>query len=517
MDYPQAIVSIIMLCIFVLFGVPIWWNTTKVYRASLPHDRITKLHSSSMKLKINLRIFLENFDNNKIDTTNLKDLLVHDNFQFEFDVMKLNLNTDLDKENFEAICQHMDTREKQMNTRELPDPSYDIVILNYSEKLNSVWYYCQSGTVFIMVTEEVKEIVQLLLKVLPLNDFGASQYPRRQIRQKSDISKSLPLSPGLKIVFTLAVANPLDYLPAWNIEEAVDMYVNPTLKKLEFLGPFQISSQILYFTDFKLTPNKGDNNTFYYLKSKLPLLINPLESRLNTYTSTDTSLNFVVYVPPKKHSPLYFKSKKSDKFLRTAFHSPRWGGIKIYNPPEGGNDTSLIIQNMDEIMQTFLVQILALNGIQFTEHVRLFPHNQFELLPKWIRNKLLISKTFEHLQSSISTLRSLAKLLDEIANIVIRDDVKDMIDKAVVNIEHSAKYTKTGDVQTAFQHAKRAFVFSEKAFYDPSLLALLYFPDDQKYAIYVPLFLPISLPIVLSFFKAVRWLRKKASCKDKVD
>lgn len=50
----------------------------------------------------------------------------------------------------------------------------------------------------------------------------------------------------------------------------------------------------------------------------------------------------------------------------------------------------------------------------------------------------------------------------------------------------------------AVEFARKAFTASEKAFFDPSLLALLYFPDDQKYAIYIPLFLPIMIPIILS-------------------
>lgn len=32
-------------------------------------------------------------------------------------------------------------------------------------------------------------------------------------------------------------------------------------------------------------------------------------------------------------------------------------------------------------------------------------------------------------------------------------------------------------------HARKAYESSEKAFFDPSLLALLYFPDDQKYVV----------------------------------
>jgi len=50
---------------------------------------------------------------------------------------------------------------------------------------------------------------------------------------------------------------------------------------------------------------------------------------------------------------------------------------------------------------------------------------------------------------------------------------------------------------------------AEAAFFDPSLLSLLYFPDDQKYAIYVPYFLPVGLPILLSIKSIIKAIKTK--------
>ena len=36
--------------IFIFFGIPLWWNTTKVYRASLPYDEIEKLNQLKVRL-----------------------------------------------------------------------------------------------------------------------------------------------------------------------------------------------------------------------------------------------------------------------------------------------------------------------------------------------------------------------------------------------------------------------------------------------------------------------------------
>ena len=51
---------------------------------------------------------------------------------------------------------------------------------------------------------------------------------------------------------------------------------------------------------------------------------------------------------------------------------------------------------------------------------------------------------------------------------------------AVDSIQSSHKFLKDGKLHLAFHASKRAVIASEKAFFDPSLLQLLYFPDDQK-------------------------------------
>lgn len=44
----------------------------------------------------------------------------------------------------------------------------------------------------------------------------------------------------------------------------------------------------------------------------------------------------------------------------------------------------------------------------------------------------------------------------------------------------SKRALELNDWSEAYKNAKLSFANAEKAFFDPSLLALLYFPDDQK-------------------------------------
>lgn len=77
---------------------------------------------------------------------------------------------------------------------------------------------------------------------------------------------------------------------------------------------------------------------------------------------------------------------------------------------------------------------------------------------------------------------------------------------------------EAGNLGFALQYSQEAILASEKAFFDPSLLHLLYFPDDQKFAIYIPLFLPMCVPILLSLLKmgseARQRYREKQAKKD---
>ncbi|KAH9640550.1 hypothetical protein HF086_001599 [Spodoptera exigua] len=105
----------------------------------------------------------------------------------------------------------------------------------------------------------------------------------------------------------------------------------------------------------------------------------------------------------------------------------------------------------------------------------------------------------------------------EISNIVINDEVGASINSAVESIQRASELMARGDLLQAYNMSQSAFLAAETAFMEPSLLALLYFPDDQKYAIYIPLFLPIMFPVVLSLKNLLLWFRGKPIHKEKTE
>ena len=116
-------------------------------------------------------------------------------------------------------------------------------------------------------------------------------------------------------------------------------------------------------------------------------------------------------------------------------------------------------------------------------------------------------RTLENILDSKSTLSSLAHLLSQIPNIVISEDIGDIVQTSVANIITGSDQLRLGNLRKSYSHSRKALELSETAFFDKSLLKLLYFPDDQKYAIYIPYFLPVGFAVILSLKSLVQFFK----------
>ncbi|XP_037073537.1 uncharacterized protein LOC119094579 [Pollicipes pollicipes] len=128
-------------------------------------------------------------------------------------------------------------------------------------------------------------------------------------------------------------------------------------------------------------------------------------------------------------------------------------------------------------------------------------------LRSWELVSLRRRRTVENVENARRNLASLAAMLDQISNIVIDDAVGAAVAEGVAAAEEAARQLAAGREAEAYVSSCRALARSERAIFDPSMLALLYFPDDQKYAIYIPLFLPVSIPVLMSLRTIWAWAR----------
>lgn len=117
----------------------------------------------------------------------------------------------------------------------------------------------------------------------------------------------------------------------------------------------------------------------------------------------------------------------------------------------------------------------------------------------------------KHIYETLKSLESIEKLLNKVSNMVIEEKIANRIHDSMKMSMNAVDLLNTNndDISEAYETSWSAYSYSEQAFYHPSLLSLLYFPDDQKYAIYLPLFLPISIPLLHNIFHLIKMFKNR--------
>ncbi|XP_039252287.2 GPI-anchor transamidase component PIGS-like [Styela clava] len=513
--------------VFLCFGIPIWWKTTEVYRADIPYSEISDLVTNS---KISTKIIVtiasiseqlnEDIKNNFEGSFGLEFVQI----SYEFDTVVL---TQKDIQNIKH----------QNNAIEISSIYKNDITLVFeisSDAENAKVTF--QGNRILLIEYKSLEISKGLMKIInenivnaeALNDavgkaFGANiQFSKDR---EFHMRKTVQPDKGYDIVFSLLCPEPDKLQATWNMEEAVDMYLKPMIKKLGNFAEFHIGSQILYYSGLSVKPKSKtlDNiKQFYLTHEQLSHVVNPIESRLGAQISPNPTLNFVVYMSEDNYNPLYIQHADESYSTTNTFLVPRWGSIMIKNAPKSNDTIFPHVVELDsvEIMQVFVAQLRSLLGLEMTKT----PNDDFEItvadrgiagISDLELSYLVRKRTFENIATSVHAIHTLSELLGKIHNIVINDEIAGHIYTAVDAIKKAKASLDESDDQRALNISNIAFKASETAFFDPTLLELLYFPEDQKFAIYIPLFLPISLPLLGSFIAAIKWLRMKKGDEEK--
>ena len=544
MEFTEGIVALSLTVFFIFVGLPIWWETTKVYRATLPHHEISSLasrinYSLTFKLQWNVLIDDTLLQSNSIPFPSFAytfSLLAEKGLRFsnlqvahalfQPDLSKINV-TEADDTNmqslFDYIIRSIDNKAKENIKQRSCYFYHNIVFLSMPTELSKLLRRDQmllvggSYTLVLrkgFVSEELKNDLQWIVSKLHDILLPICEVKTKNVMEECSVEdKALQSVSGFDISFVLANSNPLEYIVDWNIEIAIATKLLPFLQAISDFGPFRVSSRILNFIELGIQPQKLTNGGYFYSSNTLPLLINSLETHLSEYTSNNPLLNFIQYIPHISYMPLMFMNN-TVTFL--SFTIPQWGSININNLSGKYMSTNYSLSSKELGITTIeieadVVQMLS----QFRELIGLkrktfdgifYASVDRSAVAKWEVDYLLLKGTMKNLRKSISNMVSLAALLEEIANIVIKNDIRSHLEHAISNIKDSELFLAKGQLRKSFLASKSALSMSNKAFYDHSLLSLLYFPDDQKYAIYLPLFFPIFVPLFISFVLATRTL-----------
>lgn len=235
----------------------------------------------------------------------------------------------------------------------------------------------------------------------------------------------------------------------------------------------------------------ADNHVWTLREEDLSAFVNAAEWPLSPSIGAGPTLNFALYVPGHETSPLVVKGNYASSWL-----VPQWGGVVILNPGDPNTTSSVSMLSKEAIrpaLLTFSHQLLALLGAPQTPPSLPL---QLQTLTRVRAASLLLSAS--------STMGSLANLTVALPSIAIPETVSSAVDTTLNHLRHTCNAMKEGKFKEALENARIAEAEAERGFFEKSMVGQVYFPDEHKVAVYLPLLGPIGVPLIMSALKECR-------------
>ncbi|KAG5670387.1 hypothetical protein PVAND_000656 [Polypedilum vanderplanki] len=525
-EYYRLLSTISYILVIFVIGVPMWWKTTEIHRADLPSNDIEALDDKPITFSIEIGIFINNDERQKEFIDELE-VYFRNNDIFGAKLIPIKL-TDMEFVNIKTpakleqiLNKHYEIKAGNLLVAEWKNLEEEILVTN--ERTIFISPKASSDKIYQVVRSWIVRDYKIRSILGQIKSFDG-----KQIRHKYP-----PPSPEYEIMISVLNPNPDLQTLHWNVRKATEMYLQPFLNELSDLSNFTLKSQwkyqvVLKYDNKQIKDESKMGRHFAMEKDSLPQIINSIERKLGTDVVNKPCIHLVVYAPPCKFAPVYvYKdgSRISDHSF-DSFISAKWGGIVIANPSDAvcssqsdeSNNPQEIYLHSHEVMDFVLYQLRKIFELQVEIPLNYASMVSLEqITPRlWEKDMYLRNGAIHLIASASSTLKSLIKLLDDIKNIVIGDHVGAEIHTAYKNVVLAKEFLATNDIHNAVKHARLSFIAAEKAFNDPSLLELLYFPEEQKYAIYIPLYLPIMIPVFFSF-KAIKKYFTKSKEEETVE
>lgn len=296
---------------------------------------------------------------------------------------------------------------------------------------------------------------------------------------------------------TISLFTPGATPSSWEIETALRNHFMPLLQSFN-ISKFTVDTQVQLYASFSPSvhsPEFNEQHRVWTLRDEdLSGFINAAEWPLAPSIGEGPTLNFILYVPAPDTTPLVVKSSHASSWL-----IPQWGGITILNPSSKSSSTgsTLSSEEIEPALLTFSHQLLSLLGA---------PDSPASL-PLQLSSMTRVQAA-SLLLSASSTLGSLARMTVALPSIPVPENVAIGVDQVLHNLRETCASLRNGQFNTALRHARVAEVEAEKAFFEKSMVGQVYFPDEHKIAVYLPLLGPTGVPLVTSLIKELKRLRQ---------
>ncbi|KAI4255843.1 MAG: hypothetical protein LQ352_002361 [Teloschistes flavicans] len=316
--------------------------------------------------------------------------------------------------------------------------------------------------------------------------------PELATRLSSRSTRVLKYAPTYHITISLFSSGA--WPSSWDIEGAIAEYLAPLLDSASVISDFTIDTQTQLFASLSPSvrkPQYDPEHGFWTLKNEdLSGFINAAEWPLSPSIGAGPTLNFVIYVPDPSTTPLVIKDSQATSWL-----IPQWGGVVILNPSGALRipGSRLSKEELQPVLSNFSHQLLSFLGAPQSP-----PSIPLQL------QSLMRIRAASLLLSASSTLGSLARLTLTLSSIAIPETVSTAVEVTIDQLGKTCDALRDGRFETALGHARAAEMAAERSFFEKSMVGQVYFPDEHKVAVYLPLLGPVGVPLIMSGLKELR-------------
>lgn len=301
-------------------------------------------------------------------------------------------------------------------------------------------------------------------------------------------TRSLRYAPTYHLTFSLFTDGPAP--SSWDIEAAIAEYMRPVLEVLSPIHNFTIDTQVQLYA----APGVQSQ---VLSKDDLSSFINAAEWPLSPSIGGAPTVNFIVFIGNQTIGlpPSLQDAEASETPVSSTSHSwliPQWGTVYLLQLPS--SRTHVPMQDLKEPLLTFTTHLLSLLGTPTSGSLPL----RLSTLSRIRSADLLLRAS--------STLGSLARLTLALPSISIPNSVAEGVSTTIRHLRLACDSLGTPD---GLIHAQIAEAAAERAFFEKSMVGQLYFPDEHKIAVYLPLLGPVGVPLVLGLLNELAAYRKR--------
>lgn len=511
-------ITITVLFLSIGLGIPAGWMSTGVHRESLDIDGIDNIFNRSFDLTTHITFFVD--DSSKLNAELMKQDLE------KSIATDCHVRISFDIENFETqglasiqASQAMDedaclTLAEAIAELNLTSPA---IYLSTSTDASKVTCMCTKGSVGVLrngvsisggLSKEALTLIQNMIfrdsdPQFPVPIAYEPPMSFRSSAQLSHISSSrMPnWRRSYHLAFTLVNSDPTSTKASWNAAEVLQEYLDPFIESLSDVIEFSVSTEIQNFSPILSSPVFDtalrsfvlEENSFSEFAS-----ISSLQQK-NSFGNS-ARIKFLVYIPSRRHYPLMLRSKSGKILDTSSFIIPQWGAVHLVKPAVYDTDTSTTSTTVEvdvkEVLQYLFPLLRKVIGVPIMQGLAVPNAGQLE---KWEVERFQRKISLQAINKAEISLQGIRHLVDRIPNMVVGKHIQEKVASSVKNLELMLKSihgVQAGDnssrlnLQAFFELAQETCFLAESAFYDHTMLELLYFPEDEKYAVYIPFLIP---------------------------